>query len=227
MRSSLGADFTLRPAKAGWLPARRAALAGEWRVGDLQPTRRTIGRAENVEVPPFVEVLFSKNFPKIAAIFGDLMDRVAVSGDGPVQCAALLTVQFPIDLDFHKRLALRYQTGERLKDNGFVSLSIDFYVPDFRNQLWIHPFQERLQILALHPEFECVPVQPFAHSFKPSAVAVSRIRVPEFHFRIFGSRREHQWNDVRRRRVQLRVFLQYGKDVAIRLQGENATRFAN
>ena len=93
--------------------------------------------------------------------------------------------------------------------------------------MWIHPFQERLQILALHREFECVPVQPFAHSFKPSAVAVSRIRVLEFHFRIFRSRREHQRNDVRRRGVQLRVFLQYGKDVAIGLQGENATRFAD
>src|SRR5258708_6440509 len=108
--------------------------SGDWRVGNLQPAGRTIGRAENVEVPPFVEVLFHKNFPKIAAIFVDLMDRVAVSGDGPVQRAALRIVQFPVDLDFHKRLALQYQTGERLKDYGFVSLSIDFYVPDFGNQ---------------------------------------------------------------------------------------------
>jgi len=30
-----GAGSMRRPAKAGWLPARRAVLAVEWRVGDL------------------------------------------------------------------------------------------------------------------------------------------------------------------------------------------------
>jgi hypothetical protein len=54
-RKSLpGTGFTRRPAKAGWLPARRAAptfarqssgvrvggLAGEWRVGTLEPAEK-------------------------------------------------------------------------------------------------------------------------------------------------------------------------------------------
>ena len=38
--SGEGARSTRGPAGAGWLPARRAALAGEWRVGNLEPARK-------------------------------------------------------------------------------------------------------------------------------------------------------------------------------------------
>ena len=38
-----GAGSTHRPAAAGWLPARRGALAGEWRTGDLEAARIKVG----------------------------------------------------------------------------------------------------------------------------------------------------------------------------------------
>jgi len=41
-----------------------------WAV--LTARQKNDWRAENIEVPPFVEVLFRKNFPKIAAIFAIL-----------------------------------------------------------------------------------------------------------------------------------------------------------
>ena len=58
-------------------------------AGDLQPAGKLTGYAENIEMPPFAEVVFRKNLPKIAAIFGDLTYFVSVCGDGPVQRAAL------------------------------------------------------------------------------------------------------------------------------------------
>jgi len=36
--SPRGVGSTRRPAWASWLPARRAALAGKWRVGGLEST---------------------------------------------------------------------------------------------------------------------------------------------------------------------------------------------
>src|ERR1700686_1437338 len=55
----------------------------------LKFTGKMIGCAEYIEVPPFAEVLFRENLPKIAAILGNPVDRVTVSGDGPIQGAAL------------------------------------------------------------------------------------------------------------------------------------------
>src|SRR6266566_5886252 len=63
---------------------------GPAHLAGLQPAGRTTWRAEDIEVPPFAEVLFRENLPKIAAILGNLVDHVAVSGDGPEQRAALL-----------------------------------------------------------------------------------------------------------------------------------------
>src|ERR1700726_453696 len=50
----------------------------------LELARKMIGRAENIEVPPFTEVPLGENLPTIGAILLDLVDRVAVAGDGPV-----------------------------------------------------------------------------------------------------------------------------------------------
>ena len=63
---------------------RAVAIAWLWRVCDLQLARKMIGRAENIEMPPFAEVVLGEDFPTITAIFRDLVNRVAVPGDGPV-----------------------------------------------------------------------------------------------------------------------------------------------
>ena len=63
---------------------RAVAMARLWRVCDLQLARKMIGHTENIEVPPFAEVLLGENLPAIASILRDLVDRIAVSGNGPV-----------------------------------------------------------------------------------------------------------------------------------------------
>ena len=63
---------------------RAVPVARLWRVCDLQLARKMIGRAENIEVPPFGEILLGEDLPAIGAILRDLVDRVAVRGDGPV-----------------------------------------------------------------------------------------------------------------------------------------------
>src|ERR1700682_1383192 len=134
LRCRMWVSFSRKLAKENELHEASIARAQALGVANLGPCGETATRrrrrAENIKVPPFAEVLLLEDLAEIIAIRRDLMNLVPVRRDQAVQRAPLQVVQFPVNFHFQERFAVRQETCERLQDRRFISLRIDFYVPD-------------------------------------------------------------------------------------------------